>query len=184
VKLYRVILRWVINLVLVSLALLVVAVGVGVRTGNVHLDPVLSGSMRPIAPGDLAVTRRVPTSSLQVGDVIVFYPPGETATPKMHRIVTLARAGAVTTVTTKGDANNAVDPWGPVTLRDTSAYRLAAVVPKVGWVPIWITHIPGHGGRATLLIVAGLLIAFVGLRVLRTTDGQTGHPRHRKKMAS
>jgi signal peptidase I len=178
------ILRWFITLTLVSLAVLVSVVGVGVRIGKVHLQPVLSGSMRPIAPGDLAVTRRVPTASLRVGDVIVFYPPGETATPKMHRIVTLTRAGTVTTVTTKGDANATVDPWGPVTLRETSAYRLAAVVPKVGWVPIWVTHIPGHGGRATLFIVAGLLIAFVGLRVLRTTDDQTGHPSHRKKMAS
>ena len=163
--------RHIVNLTVIALALCLLGVGIEVRMGNLHLQPVLSGSMRPgIQPGDLAVTWRVPTSSLRVGEVIVFYAPGAT-TPTMHRIVAISRATkastntTITTVTTMGDANhNKLDPWDPITITGSSSYRLAAAAPGLGWIPIWVGHLPGKTGRSILLILAGLLFGWVALR--------------------
>ena len=134
----------------------VIAIGIGVLVvvAGLHFQVVTSGSMRPTAsPGDLAVTRAVPVSSLKVGDVIVFYPPGVTAEPVMHRIVSLDKG----VIKTRGDANNVDDPW-QVTLTGTTAYRLVAVVPFIGW----LTEL-----QRPALIVAGLLVALAILLELR-----------------
>ena len=52
-------------------------------------------------------------------------------------------------MSTKGDANRVPDPWGPVQLQGSTAYRLVAVVPFVGW----LTHYKG-----LLFIAAGLVL--------------------------
>jgi signal peptidase I len=128
------------TIALLGVSVIVVAIGLAVRTGRLDLEPVLSGSMRPtFQPGDLVASWRVPVASLRVGDVIAFVPPGKSYREE-HRIVRLTRsrpAGAdsvLTTVTTRGDANHGLtDPWGRITLRGTSAYRLVAIIPKLGW---------------------------------------------------
>ena len=80
--------------------------GYQVKTGQWHATPVLSGSMRPgMQPGDVVITQRVPISDLHVRDVVVFYPPNETAHQTVHRIVKLTVKGATTSITTWGDAN-------------------------------------------------------------------------------
>lgn len=121
------------------------AIGVASRAADLHFQTVLSGSMRPtISPGDVAVTQPVPISSLRVGDVIAFYPPGRTQAD-LHRIVALQNG----TIRTRGDANSADDPW---ILRPsgTTAYRLVAVVPFAGWLtPL----------RWPALLLAALLLA-------------------------
>ena len=122
------------TVVLLGLSLIVVAVGVAVRTSRLGLESVLSGSMRPtFQPGDLVAAWRVPISSLTKGDVIMFTPPGQTKR-EMHRIVAITRSNGKTRVVTKGDANHVKDPWGRIGLRGKYAYRLAAVIPKVGWL--------------------------------------------------
>src|SRR4029077_3034604 len=79
----------------------ILAAGIAFRVAGLHVQTVLSGSMRPtVAPGDLAITQSVLIGSLRVGDVIVFVPPDEVR-PVLHRIA--SRTGDV--VTTKGDAN-------------------------------------------------------------------------------
>jgi signal peptidase I len=134
---------------LLAVGVSVLALGVAIRLGDLHFQTVLSGSMRPTAsPGDVAVTQAVPLSSLRVGDVIVFYPPGETEAV-MHRIASLT--GGV--ITTKGDANSIDDPWH-LTLAGTTAYRMVAVVPFIGW----LTEL-----QRPALLLAGLL---VGLAIL------------------
>jgi hypothetical protein len=114
----------------------------------------------------------VPTSSLRVGDVIVFFPPGYT-TPEMHRIASISRVMAgpanaksvVTTMKTAGDANHKrLDSWGPVAITSTSAYRLETLLPKLGWIPVWTGQIPGKTGRAILLITAGLLFGLATIK--------------------
>ncbi|MFZ0128132.1 MAG: signal peptidase I [Candidatus Dormiibacterota bacterium] len=145
------------------LILALVGLGITVRTGHLSLMPVLSGSMAPTAPtGDLAVLWQVPTSSLKVGDVVTFYPPGDTSVAKMHRIVVLARAGDKTTITTKGDANRIADPWGKVVLKGTTAYRMVAVVPLLGW-----TAALGRWWIPLVLIAAGVLLGIATLQDLR-----------------
>lgn len=127
--------------------------------GRLSASVVLSGSMRPaIQPGDVAVLQRVPVSSLRVGDVVAYLPPGQTV-PRIHRLVSVDGA----TVQTRGDANQVAD--APVVLRGSDAYRLAAVVPYVGW--LW-------AGRAALWIVAGLsLFAALALALGREVSPLT-----------
>lgn len=62
--------------------------------------------------GDFILTHEVPTMSLKEGDIIAFQPcvPGSPKT--LHRIVTLEKkSDKVITIETKGDHNNAKDPW-------------------------------------------------------------------------
>ena len=114
---------------LVALGIVVLALGVGIRVADLRFQTVLSGSMRPtLSPGDVAVTQGVPMSSVRVGDVIVFIPPTESQAV-IHRITSL-RDGVITT---KGDANSVGDPWH-VTLVGSTAFRLVAVVPFLGWL--------------------------------------------------
>jgi signal peptidase I len=110
--------------------------------------------MRPtVSPGDMAVTQAVPVASLKVGDVIVFFPPGDTTEPVMHRIVSLDNG----VIKTRGDANSVDDPW-QVTLTGTTSYRLVAVVPFIGWLAEL---------QRPALIVAGLLVGLAILLELR-----------------
>jgi hypothetical protein len=71
----------------------------------------------------------------------------------MHRIVSLVNG----VITTRGDANNVNDPW-QVTLTGTTAYRMVAVVPFLGW----LTEL-----QRPALIVAGLLVGLAILLELR-----------------
>jgi signal peptidase I len=138
----------------VALGIAAVGIGILVFVAHAHFQTVTSGSMRPtISPGDVAVTQAVPVSSLKVGDVIVFYPPGVTAEPVMHRIVSLNNG----LIKTRGDANNVDDPW-QVTLSGTTAYRMVAVVPFLGW----LTEL-----QRPALIIAGLLVGLAILLELR-----------------
>jgi len=139
---------------IVAVGVIAIAVGILVFVANLHFQTVTSGSMRPtVSPGDLAVTQAVPVSSLKVGDVIVFSPPISSTEPVMHRIVSLGNG----VMTTRGDANNVDDPW-QVTLSGTTAYRMVAVVPFIGW----LTEL-----QRPALIVAGLLVGLMILLELR-----------------
>ena len=114
---------------IVALGIVVLALGIAIRVADLRFQTVLSGSMRPtLSPGDVAVTQGVPMSSVRVGDVIVFVPPTESQAV-IHRITSL-RDGVITT---KGDANSVGDPWH-AKLAGSTAYRLVAVVPFLGWL--------------------------------------------------
>lgn len=145
---------------LVVLAFCALAVaGYEVKTGQWHATPVLSGSMRPaMQPGDVVVTQRVPISDLRVRDVVVFHPPDEGERQTVHRIVKLTVKGGTTSITTWGDANLLADPVVS-SLSGTTAYRVARVVPLLGYPAVWLQG----GGRGMLVIVLGaiLLIAAV-----------------------
>ena len=143
---------------IVALGVTAVGIGILVFVANLHFQTVTSGSMRPaISPGDVAVTQAVQVASLKVGDVIVFYPPTTSTEPVMHRIVSLVNGE----IKTRGDANNVDDPW-QVTLSGTTAYRMVAVMPFVGWL-IEL--------QRPALIVAGLLIGLIVLVELRKEVG-------------
>jgi signal peptidase len=139
---------------IVTLAVVAVGIGILVFVANLHFQTVTSGSMRPtVSPGDMVITQTVPASSLRVGDVIVFFPPTSSTEPVMHRIVSMDNG----VIKTRGDANNVDDPW-QVTLTGTTAYRLVAVVPFLGW----LTEL-----QRPALIVAGLLVGLAILLELR-----------------
>lgn len=147
-------------------ALGVLAGGLALYRGDVRLQVVTSGSMRPVvSPGDVAITRPIGIGELAVGDVIAFFPPGE-ARPVLHRITSLEHVTAGPLITTRGDANSVDDPW-QATLRGETAYRLVAVVPLVGFLAEY---------RAAVLIAGGLLLLVVLIRELRRKEPRPSGP--------
>ena len=158
--------------VVMLMALGVGVLGVVMYAEHWQLQPVLSGSMRPLEqPGDLVVAQATSTATLRMGQIVGFYPPGKhSGAPVMHRIVTLHRAHGVTTITTKGDANPRVDPWGPIRLDSPTTYRLVYVVPKVGFASVWLNRTTGGVARGVLLTVAGVMFLFLGAQSLRRTS--------------
>jgi signal peptidase I len=151
------------------LSVTVLVAGAVVVLCNLHLNPVLSGSMRPgIQPGDLAVTAQVPVTSVERGDVIAFYPPDQEVAV-LHRVVSVVRREDGIRIVTQGDANDLPDPWGEVRLRGDVASRLVTTVPLIGYVPVWT-----QGLRGPLLVIAGLLLAFSAVLGLLGSDRRAG----------
>ena len=94
---------------------------------------VISGSMEPsIRAGDLAIVRQVPTSDIEVGDVIQFQRGNGTT---IHRVVEVRRHSDYVFIT-RGDANNRNDSQ-PV-LSDQVLGKVQLCIPKVGWVSIGV----------------------------------------------
>ncbi|HET7658843.1 MAG TPA: signal peptidase I, partial [Oryzihumus sp.] len=152
--------RWSANAALLVLALAFVTAAAGVLTGRYQVRPVLSSSMTPKLPvGSVVVTQRVPMSQVRAGDVIVFHRPGAPDQLVVHRITTLDRTGGTVVVRTKGDANQAADPW-TASLRGDTAYRAIADVPLVGYAAVW-AHSPGV--RRDTLLAGGLLALAAGI---------------------
>jgi signal peptidase len=152
------------GVLIVLLAMGVGIIAIAVAVLQLRLSPVLSGSMRPgVQPGDLAVTRQVPLATIQVGDVISFYPPDKTVAV-LHRLLTVDRREDGTWITTQGDANPVADPWGEVRLRGETAWRQVANVPLVGFIPMLT-----QGLRGPLLMVAAVVVMMTGALSLRST---------------
>src|SRR6478672_10039486 len=74
---------------------------------------VLTGSMSPGMPrGSLVVVREVDPAGISTGDVITFMPRPDDTTTVTHRVVGVGfDASGDRVFTTRGDANDSVDPW-------------------------------------------------------------------------
>jgi signal peptidase len=137
-----------------------------VTSGAWHATPVLSGSMRPgLQPGDVVVTQRVPISDLHVRDVVVFHPPNAGDRLTVHRIVKLTVKGGTTSITTWGDANTIADS-AVSSLSGTTAYRVARVIPLLGYPAVWLQN----GGRGELAIVLGVILLIAAVVTLMRPD--------------
>lgn len=120
-------------------ALFVVAVAtflllaVGPRVLGYQTSTMLTGSMAPlINPGDVVVTAPTPVSVIRVGDIITYHIPVEDQRVETHRVTDILATGdGATSVRTKGDANNGVDPW-TATLHGSTVDRHVLTVPFVG----------------------------------------------------
>jgi signal peptidase len=114
-----------------SLTLLLV-LGLGPRTGQFQVMTVLTGSMATIAPqGSLVIVRPEHRQDLRVGDVLTYSIPVDDHRVVTHRIVELRQAGASTVVRTKGDANQAIDPW-VAELKDQRVWTERFAIPHAG----------------------------------------------------
>ena len=144
--LYRAILEtaaaWVSRLLLLGAVLLALAtcgLDLGQHFGGYKTYSILSGSMSPGMPvGSLALSAPVPTSDLQVGDVITFHPPHRgdlLVTHRVWRIVPdstdLATGTRGPVLMTKGDANPGPDLWR-VPVKGIAMKRVASV-PLAGY---------------------------------------------------
>jgi signal peptidase len=120
----------------VALAVLTFALlAVGPHVLGYRTMTMLTGSMAPeINPGDVTIVTPIPVSEITEGMVIAYHRPIEDHSVVTHRVVSVEKAGNGTvTIQTKGDANEAADPW-TATLDGDTAYQVRGVVPMLGHV--------------------------------------------------
>jgi signal peptidase len=118
----------------VGLAVAVFAlVAVGPHVLGYRTLTMLTGSMAPmIEPGDVTVVTPIAVGDVTEGMVITYHQPIGDRSLVTHRVVEVERGtDGVVSVRTKGDANEAVDPW-TATLEGDTAYQVRAVVPELG----------------------------------------------------
>lgn len=123
---------------------------------------VKSGSMEPAIPtGSIVVVR--PSTTYAVGDVVTFGEDNANQIPTTHRIIDIREEGGQTVFSTKGDANEDVDPVS--TPQSEVIGKIAFHVPYAGFVldfarqPIGFTLMIG--------IPAGVIILDEMIRVVQ-----------------
>jgi signal peptidase I len=137
-------------------------------TGRARMVPILSGSMEPRLPsGGLMIVTPIAASGVQPGDIIVYSIPIGDRHVEAHRILQIVSSGDHPVVITKGDANEAADPWearldGPI------VWKARIVVP--GIMGDAIAFLRPASTQMLMLTAAALLLLAVGLRWLWAAD--------------
>lgn len=130
----------------------VVCIVAAVAAALFGLRPLIfrSGSMSPtIDTGALAISKNVPSSALNVGDIVMVKTAG--GTNVTHRIVTVTHRSNYATVALKGDANKAADAQA---YDVANADRVLFSIPKAGYAVTWLAGPLG-------LFLLGLYAAFL-----------------------
>lgn len=127
---------------------------------------VYSGSMVPtLRVGGVAFDRSVSSTSVRVGDVITFsdpYTPGRLVT---HRVVRIFHTKRGPAYRTKGDANQARDPW---TIRlGSHVGRVSFSLPYAGYI-LWYSRT--REIRTALLLLAAVFTLTALLRRIWRSD--------------
>lgn len=146
---------------------------------------ILTGSMRPaMEPGTMIVVRPVPTTELQVGNVVTFQLASDDPTLVTHRISQISQtSNGKTLLTTQGDNNDAADP--PIKGEQVMGEVIYAV-PYFGWAT---NKIHSDVGRKYISYAAwgflgysaiNFLTAFPGLIRSRGRSTQHHHRSHRR----
>ena len=108
-------------------------IGVGPRTGQYKTLTVLSGSMRPGIPvGAIVVDTPESGADLQVGQIVTYAIPVEDHRVITHRVVKIIAAGDHPVFQTRGDNNDAIDPWQAQVI-GAEVWRVRGVVPGLGY---------------------------------------------------
>jgi signal peptidase len=127
--------RWIARVLMVVAVLAFAGLAVGPHVLGYRTLTMLTGSMAPgINPGDVTVETPLPASDITAGMIVSYHIPVDDHHLVTHRVVSVQHgpSGQVT-IQTKGDANNAADPW-KATLTDDTVYRVRAVIPHLGHV--------------------------------------------------
>lgn len=128
----RLVARTALRAALILPVLLLLAIGLGPRSGAYRTVTVLTGSMRPsMPPGSLLVVVPVDPSRLAVGDVVTFEAPTPEHQVVTHRIVEIVESGPHPVIRTQGDANPAPDPWS-ARITAAPAWRVVLTAPALG----------------------------------------------------
>jgi signal peptidase I len=124
-------------------------------------SPILTGSMQPTAhPGDLYITRLVPASSLQVGDIIAINNQ-ITGTYYSHRINEMRMVNGALRIITKGDANESPDRDPFMVSPVSQVSKAITVVPNIGQPMAYMNTVQGRQSAATFLVISNILALFV-----------------------
>ena len=141
------------------------------HTGLYRPETVLSGSMKPyFSPGDMIIVTPEPARDVRVGQVISYHIPVGDHHVQTHRVVQIVRGGDHPVLRTKGDANNARDPWN-ARLDGSTAWRVRLVVPMLGWTVTWLRD---PLVRLLTVFVAPGLFALVALWRIWNDPGGSG----------
>lgn len=174
--LFRALGNWLTTLLLLGMLAGIGVAAWGVRSGDWHAHPVLSGSMEPVLPtGSIAIMQEIPTSDLRVGDVITFGEPGKPDHLITHRITSITEKDGRRLYETKGDANRVKDPW-QVTLRGDASYRLSKELPYVGYAVAWLRQPDSRRwlhGTAALMGLWAVVQLFLPERTSWRREGRT-----------
>ena len=125
--------RWTVRLGMLLAIVVFAGLAVGPHVLGYRTMTMLTGSMAPeIDPGDVIVVTPLPISEVEAGMVISYHIPIDDHRLVSHRVLSVDTGpdGAVT-VQTKGDANDAPDPW-QATLQGDTAWQVDAVIPELG----------------------------------------------------
>src|SRR5690349_5091663 len=124
--------------------------------------------------GSVVFEKKVPSSQLQVGDVITYMPPPNSGVTNLvtHRILTekVDKKSGDTVFRTKGDFNPDKDPW-TFTLNQTDQPVVQFSIPYIGWVFLFLAD-PRHrmwtiGGPAAAVALMSLVQAASNARKVR-----------------
>src|SRR4051812_34799559 len=127
--------RWTVRLLVPLAALAFGVLAVGPHVLNYRTMTMLTGSMTgTIDVGDVEIVTPLPVDEVTAGMIIAYHIPIDDHHLVTHRVVSVQHEtnGSVT-VQTKGDANDAIDPW-TATLQGHTAYQVRAVIPQIGHV--------------------------------------------------
>ncbi|KFI82273.1 signal peptidase I [Bifidobacterium psychraerophilum] len=152
-------LRSVLLTVMACIGVLSLLLFIGATAFGLRPMVVISASMEPtVGVGSLILSVETPADSLLVGDVITVR-AGDTKHMVTHRIVESGecRQGRCSFIL-KGDANIARDPH-QVSIE--SAPRMWLVLPRVGYVIVWMRTWPGLITVALTLVSLLLLVVIV-----------------------
>jgi signal peptidase I len=133
--------------------LLILTVIVGMMLGLWRFAVIDTGSMRPtLNPGDVAVLISEPTADLRKGQIVAFHPPGEPHLTVTHRAVSIERTKHGVIIQTKGDANNARDPWRAHIVGAT-VWHEDFKLPKFGYLAVWSQQRLARFGLLSIIVI-------------------------------
>ncbi len=142
------------------------------------------GSMDPTIPkGSVVYSKPAAMEELEVGDIITYRPPASSGVDELvtHRIIdkttrTNANGNPQDVFRTKGDANDAPDPWR-FTLNDGEGALEKAHLPYLGWIYLAL----GVPWVRILLITlpALLIIAFTAISLWREAGREVEEAKRR-----
>ena len=126
--------------------------------GLVRFTVVDSGSMRPtLNLGDVVLLRSERSADVADSQIVAFHPPGEPRVTVIHRIRSIEHTRHGIVIHTKGDANNAADPWR-ATIAGNTVWREDLKVPWVGYLVAW-----SQQPSIRLAVLSIMLILVVGI---------------------
>lgn len=132
-------------------------------TGAYRVSVVLSNSMAPKwHAGDMVVVTPQTAADVRVGQVISYNPPVEGRPSITHRVIAVTEPGPHPIVTTKGDANDTADEWGPVRLASDRVWLVRGSIPQAGHVLAFL-----QGQALALLTTVLAPIAFLVVILVR-----------------
>ncbi len=151
------------SLLLGCTVLLVIATVAAMALGLIRFTVIDSGSMRPtLNPGDVVLLRSEPQSALAAGQIVAFHPPGESHVTVVHRIRSIDRTPSGVIIRTKGDANNAPDPWR-ARVAGATGWKASLTIPWAGYLVVWSQQPAIRLGVLVVMLtlVVAILLAWI-----------------------